>query len=113
MIENYSVQENALDVLSSHKAAVIKNQCETLYTNGDGLHNKLNDLKIFIQTQNNKPEVIAVTEIKHKNKWNLLNSELNIEVHNLYSNDLTGYDHGPWGCSLCFTYSAAIMLFYS
>jgi len=60
------------------------------YTNADGLHNKLNDLKVVLQSHIIKPKVIAITEIKHKSKWNLLNSELNIDGYNFYSNDLSG-----------------------
>ena len=32
---------------------------------------------ILYNNDKNKPKIIAITEVKHKNKWNLLNSELN------------------------------------
>ena len=38
--------------------------------------------------------MIAITEVKHKNKWNLANSELNIEGYGFYSNDLFGSGRG-------------------
>lgn len=51
-------------------------------------------MKVLLQSDKNKPKIIAITEVKHKNKWNLLNSELNIEGYNLYNNDLTGNGRG-------------------
>ena len=52
------------------------------------------ELKVLLQSDKNKPKVIAITEVKHKIKWNLLNSELNIDGYKLYSNDLTGNGRG-------------------
>ena len=46
----------------------------------------MNELIVLVNSEIFKPQVIAVTEIKHKSKWNLLNSELNIEGYALYAN---------------------------
>ena len=91
--ENCSVQ-NSADGLTAHVEAVTPDKFEIFYTNADGLHNKLNELKVLLQSDKNKPKIIAITEVKHKNKWNLLNSELNIEGYNLYNNDFTGNGRG-------------------
>jgi len=37
-----------------------------LYTNADGLLNKRQDLKLLINSQSEKPDVIAITELKQK-----------------------------------------------
>jgi len=39
---------------------------KVLYTNADGLVNKRYDLKILLQSLTEKPDIIAVTEIKPK-----------------------------------------------
>ena len=41
-----------------------------------------------------KPHIIALTEIKHKNKWNIDISELQIEGYTIYSNNLQDNGHG-------------------
>ena len=64
-------------------------EIEIWYTNADSLQNKLNELKVLLQSQRNKPKVVAITEVKHKNKWHLSNSELQIDGYNLYTNDLS------------------------
>ena len=92
--EDRSVQAGSLGSSISYKDTTTENKFEIFYTNADGLHNKLNDLKVLLQSHIIKPKVIAITEIKHKNKWNLLNSELNIEGYNFYSNDLSGNGRG-------------------
>jgi len=55
-------------------------------------------LKVLLESQSNKPIVVAITEVKHKhknkkvkhkNKWQLSNSELQIDGYNLYTNDLS------------------------
>jgi len=73
-------------------------EIEIWYTSADSLQNKLNELKVLLQSQSNKPKVVAITEVKHKhknkkvkhkNKWQLSNSELQIDGYNLYINDLS------------------------
>jgi len=64
---------------------------EILYTNATRLPN---ELKILVNADKIKPKVTGITEVKHKNEWNLLNSELKIEGCSLYSNDLSGNGHG-------------------
>ena len=46
-------------------------------------------MKVLLQSQSNKPKVVAITEVKHKNKWQLSNSELQTDGYNLYTNDLS------------------------
>jgi len=72
--ENRPVQENSLDGLISRNGKINMDNFEIIYTNADGLPNRLNELKAFVNSNKNKPKVIAVTEVKHKNKWNLLKS---------------------------------------
>ena len=81
--ENCSIQEKPIVGLTSNDAVFDKD-------NFDGLPNKLNELKVLVNSEENKPKVIAITEVKHKNQQNLLNSELKIESCGLYSNDLSG-----------------------
>jgi len=49
---------------------VINKNCEitVMYTNADGLPNKMDDLKSRIYVCKVKPSIISVTEVKHKNK---------------------------------------------
>jgi len=45
-------------------------------------------LEVLIQSLHNKPKIIAVTEVKHKNKWNVSSSELQLPGFNFYSSNL-------------------------
>jgi len=92
--ENCSIQENSIDVLNCPVKNIIRGNLKILYTNADGLPNKLNELKVLAQSDKSKPDVIAVTEVKYKNKWKLFDSELKIESYSLYSNDLSGNGRG-------------------
>jgi len=65
-----------------------------LYTNADSLHNKINELKLIISSFQSKPSLIAITEIKHKNKWQTNFSELALSGYDLYSNDLDSSSRG-------------------
>jgi len=56
-----------------------------MYTNADSLFNKLTELKLRIKI--NKPTVIAITEVKHKRKWQIKLAELSIYDYKLYTND--------------------------
>ena len=58
-----------------------------LYTNADCLTNKLQELKVRISLYATKPQIISITEVKHKHKWNYNLSELNIEGYNMFTND--------------------------
>ena len=64
----------------------------------DSLPNKIEELKKRVTSMDTKPDVIALTEIKHKNKWNLERSELQLDGYSLYSNDLEG---NSWNLKLC------------
>jgi len=65
-----------------------------LYTNADSLHNKINELKLIISSFQYKPSLIAITEVKHKNKWQTSLSELALSGYDLYSNDLDSSSRG-------------------
>ena len=65
-----------------------------MYANVDSLPNKLEEVKNRIKSLNNKPDVIALTEVKHKNKWNMEVQELQIDGYQLYSNNLNGNSRG-------------------
>ena len=53
---------------ASYDERTIKNMgdLKVLYINADGLVNKRYDLKMLLQSLNEKPDIIAVTEIKPK-----------------------------------------------
>ena len=59
-----------------HKDVFSAGEIEIWHTNADSLQNKLNELKVLLQSQSNKSKVVAITEVKHINKWQLSNSEL-------------------------------------
>ena len=58
-----------------------------LYINADSLPNKIQELKSRISAEEIKPKIISITEVKHKNKWNVQLSELNIEGYNIFTNE--------------------------
>jgi len=63
-----------------------------MYTNS--LTNKLQELNTLIHTTSSKPKVIALTEVKHKSKWNAVLSEFNIPGYDIYSNNLDSNNRG-------------------
>jgi hypothetical protein len=65
-----------------------------MYTNADSLHNKINELKLLINSISIKPSVIAITEIKHKNKWQTKLSEFSLHGYEMYHNDLEKSSRG-------------------
>ena len=65
-----------------------------LYTNADSLYNKMNELKLLINSFQYKPSLIAITEAKHKNKWKINLSELALSGYDVYSNDLENSPRG-------------------
>ena len=65
-----------------------------IYTNVDCLPNKLQELKCFIKLSEKVPHIIALTEIKYKNKWHVNTAELNIDGYNLFSNNLWEQNRG-------------------
>ena len=60
-----------------------------VYTNADSLRNKLDELKIRIQSAAYRPRVICITEFKVKNpgKNNIELTEYNMEGYNLFHNN--------------------------
>ena len=63
-----------------------KDSFEIMYTNADCLSNKLKELEVVANSI--KPKLIAITEVKHKNKWHLCDSELQLSGYKFFSNDL-------------------------
>ena len=59
-----------------------------MYRDVDSLSNKKQELVAFINNAPRKPKLIALTEIKHKNKWDTELSELSIPGYSIYSNNL-------------------------
>ena len=64
------------------------NKLLVIYANVDSLSNKLEQLKFRISSMHPKPHLIALTEIKHKNKRNIDISELQIDGYIIYCNKL-------------------------
>lgn len=64
------------------------NKLLVIYANVDSLSNKLEELKFCISSMHPKPHLIALTEIKHKNKWNIDISELQLDGYIIYCNNL-------------------------
>ena len=57
-----------------------------MYTNVDCLSNKMPDLKLFLNSLSNKPNVIAITEVNPKSsKYKRIESEYSLEGYNLFS----------------------------
>ena len=65
-----------------------------LYSNVDSLPNKMQELMSVINNTPCKPKLIALTEIKHKNKWETNLSELAIPGYNIISNNLNTNTRG-------------------
>jgi len=59
-----------------------------MYSDVDSLPDKKQELVAFINNAPCKPKLIALTEIKHKNKWDTELSVLAIPGYNIYSNNL-------------------------
>jgi len=53
----------------------------------------LSELEVVVNSL--KPKLIAITEVKHKSKWHLCDSELQLPGYNFFSNDL-GKDGRGW-----------------
>jgi len=88
-VENTSNKNNLQNTLcDSHRKFLV------LYANADSLHNKINELKLIISSFQYKPSLIAITEVKHKNKWQTSLSELTLSGYDLYSNDLDSSSRG-------------------
>ena len=73
--ENHKVKKTTLNDFALKKDENI----QVIYTNADSLPNKINELKLVLNSQDNKPSVIAMTEVKHKHKWNTSLSEIGIK----------------------------------
>lgn len=59
-----------------------------MYTNADSLANKVEDLKLLVNSLDVKPNIIAITEAKSKHKkFQAELSEFNLHGYNIISND--------------------------
>ena len=66
---------------------------DILYTNADGLINKRQELKVLINSLQDKPDVIAITEIKPKNMLGIIQpSEFNLDGYNVFCRGLCDND---------------------
>lgn len=65
-----------------------------MYTNADSLANKLQELKLLLNNTSPRPKIIALTEVKHKNKWSMELSEFSIPGYDIYSNNLSCNQRG-------------------
>jgi hypothetical protein len=59
--------------------APIKRHLNILYTNADCFINKRLELDILLKTVLNKPQIIAITEVKNKRNGDINTAELNIK----------------------------------
>jgi hypothetical protein len=57
-------------------------------------YKKRQELDILLKTFINKPQIIAITEVKNKRNGDINTAELNIQGYNLYTNDLTNNCRG-------------------
>ena len=63
---------------------------DILYTNADGLINKRQELRVLINSLQDKPDVIAITEIKPKNMLGIIQpSEFNLDGYNVFCQGLS------------------------
>ena len=68
---------------------ILKDDIIILYTNADCLVNKVEDLKLLVNSLDVKPNVIAITEVKSKLKrCQTKLSEFNLCGYNIISNGL-------------------------
>lgn len=62
---------------------------DILYTNADGLINKRQELRVLINSLKDKPDVIAITEIKPKNVLGTIQpTEFNLDGYNVFCQGL-------------------------
>ena len=62
----------------------MENCLNVLYTNADTLFNKITELKLTLNSMENMPQIIAITEVKQKNCESLVESELHIPGYNVF-----------------------------
>jgi len=66
---------------------------DILYTNADGLINKRQELRVLINSLQDKPDLIAITEIKPKNMLGVIQpSEFNLDGYNVFCQGLDDND---------------------
>ena len=104
--ESYEVQSEKLNVVQQQIVIqdidtlpniVNVNQLKIMYTNSDGLRNKMQELKVLINSTD-RPDVIAITECKPKNlAYPVLASEFNLEGYTVYCQGLESKNkRGLW-----------------
>jgi len=89
LTENCQTKKETLGLHSSNSE-----KFTVWYSNVDTLANKLQELRALISNASSKPKLIALTEIKHKNKWDINLNELVIPGYNIFSNDLNTNSRG-------------------
>ena len=65
-----------------------------MYTNADSLMNKREELNMLINSCQQKPNIIAITEVKNKRNIKFELTELNIPGYSLYTNDFEKNSRG-------------------
>ena len=83
--------EKILKTMQKNNNTINSGELSILYTNAGCLTNKLQELKVRISLYTTKPQIISITEVKHKHKWNYNLSELNIEGYNMFPILLSGH----------------------
>ena len=77
--ENFEIPEKTVN-----KSYLI-DKLDILYTNADGLINKRQELRVLINSLQDEPDVIAITEIKPKNMSDTIQpSEFNLDGYNVF-----------------------------
>ena len=68
-----------------HLTSYLTDKLDILYTNADGLINKRQELRVLINSLKDKPDVIAITEIKPKNVLGTIQpTEFNLDGYNVF-----------------------------
>ena len=86
-IRNTTVNSQAANVNNVHINHVNIKNLSCIYTNADQLNNKFNELQLLVHAQ--KPDVIAIIEIKPKNSRYLpIIGEYILDDYNMWSTNI-------------------------
>jgi len=64
------------------------------YTNADSLHNKIAELNLLINSTQDEPDIIAVTEVKSKHSCGMNKSEFALPQYKMFTNDFENDNRG-------------------
>ena len=78
------INEDCLDSNKKHEGIF-----RVLYTNADSLRNKMSELTVLMGMMESGPDIVAVTEIKNKNRSALCVEEILIRGYDIYVNDIS------------------------